>query len=208
MKVKGWSWKRLAVMATLLTTCFAVVGVHAQSAIPLAQNFDQVAISPDGNRVAWVQEAVNESGAATGRELAEAVFGAAAAGELVDCAISALTSSELKCTSTGVLAAVRGVSSRSSFWSNDAAFADQYSLIARAVTLGQLQAVKQGHANLVTASTLSDGTASSDTTSATVGPFSLEIGEQSSLDHSVSTDASGATETLASFRMLLRFFCS
>lgn len=66
MKVKGWSWKRLVVMATLLTACFAVVGVHAQSAIPVAQNFDQVAISPDGNRVAWVQEAVNESGAATG----------------------------------------------------------------------------------------------------------------------------------------------
>src|SRR5579872_33572 len=66
MKVSRWSWERLVVLATLLTVCFAVVGAHAQGANPVAQNFDQVAISPDGNRVAWVQEAVNESGEATG----------------------------------------------------------------------------------------------------------------------------------------------
>ena len=66
MKVKRWSWARLAFLATVLTACFAVVGAHAQGANPVAQNFDQVAISPDGNRVAWVQEAVNESGEATG----------------------------------------------------------------------------------------------------------------------------------------------
>lgn len=77
----------------------------------------------------------------------------------------------------------------------DKAFADQYNLISGAVLLSQLQAIKQDHANLVTASTISDGTASSNTTSATVGPLGLEIGDQSSLDHTVSTDASGTTET-------------
>jgi dipeptidyl aminopeptidase/acylaminoacyl peptidase len=66
MKVTRWSWERLVVLVTLFTACFAVVGAHAQGANPVAQNFDQVAISPDGNRVAWVQEAVNESGEATG----------------------------------------------------------------------------------------------------------------------------------------------
>ena len=66
MKVTRWSWARLVFVATLLTACIAVVGAHAQGANPVAQNFDQVAISPDGNRVAWVQEAVNESGEATG----------------------------------------------------------------------------------------------------------------------------------------------
>ncbi len=66
MKVKRCSWERLVFLATLLTACFAVVGARAQSANPVAQNFDQVAVSPDGNRVAWVQAAVNESGEATG----------------------------------------------------------------------------------------------------------------------------------------------
>jgi dipeptidyl aminopeptidase/acylaminoacyl peptidase len=66
MKVKRCSWKRLVFLATLLTACFAVVGARAQSANPVAQNFDQVAVSPDGNRVAWVQPAVNESEEATG----------------------------------------------------------------------------------------------------------------------------------------------
>src|ERR1700688_4478952 len=66
MKVKRCSWERLVFLATLLTACFAGVGGRAQSANPVAQNFDQVAVSPDGNRVAWVQAAVNESGEATG----------------------------------------------------------------------------------------------------------------------------------------------
>ena len=66
MKVTRWSWEKLVVLVTFLTACLAVVGAHAQAANPVAQNFDQVAISPDGNRVAWVQEAVNESGEATG----------------------------------------------------------------------------------------------------------------------------------------------
>src|ERR1700688_592336 len=66
MKVKRCTWERLVFLATLLTACFAVVGARAQSANPVAQNFDQVTISPDGNRVAWVQAVVNESGEATG----------------------------------------------------------------------------------------------------------------------------------------------
>jgi dipeptidyl aminopeptidase/acylaminoacyl peptidase len=47
--------------------CFAaVVGAEARSTAPAALNFDQVAISPDGSRVAWVESSVNASGEATG----------------------------------------------------------------------------------------------------------------------------------------------
>src|ERR1700733_4827533 len=62
MKIKCWSGKTL-VFLVFATACF---GARAQNVNPVAQNFFQVAISPDGNRVAWVQEAVNESGEATG----------------------------------------------------------------------------------------------------------------------------------------------
>jgi len=67
MKTNHWSSARLAFPAILLAGCFAaVVGVQAQNARPSARNFDQVAISPDGNWVAWVQSSVNASGEPTG----------------------------------------------------------------------------------------------------------------------------------------------
>jgi dipeptidyl aminopeptidase/acylaminoacyl peptidase len=65
MKIKCWSWERLVFLA-FMTACFLVAHAQEQNANPVARNFDQVAISPDGNHVAWVQEAVNESGEATG----------------------------------------------------------------------------------------------------------------------------------------------
>jgi Tol biopolymer transport system component len=43
-----------------------VIVAQAQSATPAARTFDQVAISPDGNRVAWVQASANAAGELTG----------------------------------------------------------------------------------------------------------------------------------------------
>jgi dipeptidyl aminopeptidase/acylaminoacyl peptidase len=63
MKIK--CWERLVFLA-FMTACFLVAHAQEQNANPVARNFDQVAISPDGNCVAWVQEAVNESGESTG----------------------------------------------------------------------------------------------------------------------------------------------
>jgi len=60
MKMNFRNRVRLAFL-TALTGCLAVVAAQAQNATPVARNFDQVAISPDGNRVAWVQSAANES---------------------------------------------------------------------------------------------------------------------------------------------------
>ena len=65
MKTNRWKLARLAFPVALLVV--AVVAAPAQSAGPTARNFDQVAISPDGNRVAWVvQSPLNESGEPTG----------------------------------------------------------------------------------------------------------------------------------------------
>jgi dipeptidyl aminopeptidase/acylaminoacyl peptidase len=67
MKTSRRNSKRLAIRGALLAGCLAaVVGVHAQSTTLAARNFDQVAISPDGNRVAWVQSSENTSGEPTG----------------------------------------------------------------------------------------------------------------------------------------------
>ena len=63
MKMNDLKLARLALGLAVLM--FAGSGT-AQNTNPSAQNFDQVAISPDGNRIAWVQEAVNKSGEATG----------------------------------------------------------------------------------------------------------------------------------------------
>jgi dipeptidyl aminopeptidase/acylaminoacyl peptidase len=67
MKMKFWNSVRLAFRIVLLAGCFAAAaGVQAQSTSQSVRSFDQVAISPDGNRVAWVQSAVNASGEPTG----------------------------------------------------------------------------------------------------------------------------------------------
>ena len=64
MKMSCWNqslW--IALFTCCLTT---IVAAQAQSGNPSAQTFDQVAISPDGNRVAWVQPALNASGEPNG----------------------------------------------------------------------------------------------------------------------------------------------
>src|SRR5271169_2907782 len=66
MKTSRWNWTGLAFRVALLAGCLVtVVGTQAQSSA-VARNFDQVAISPDGNRVAWVQSSENASGELTG----------------------------------------------------------------------------------------------------------------------------------------------
>src|SRR5271156_3020608 len=65
MKTNRWKLARLAFPVALLVV--AVVAAPAQSAGPTARNFDQVAISPDGSRIAWVvQSPLNESGESAG----------------------------------------------------------------------------------------------------------------------------------------------
>ena len=67
MEMNGWSLARRAFRVALLAGCLAAVtGVQAQINSRSVRSFDQVAISPDGNRVAWVQSAVNASGELTG----------------------------------------------------------------------------------------------------------------------------------------------
>jgi dipeptidyl aminopeptidase/acylaminoacyl peptidase len=64
MKTNRWNFARLAFSVVLL---LAPVVAQAQSASRAARNFDQVAISPDGNRIAWVVQSVaSESGEPTG----------------------------------------------------------------------------------------------------------------------------------------------
>lgn len=53
-------------LLTLLTDCVVAANAQGQSTSPAARTFDQVAISPDGNRVARVQASVNASGEPTG----------------------------------------------------------------------------------------------------------------------------------------------
>src|SRR4029077_12300793 len=65
MKMNFRNRARVVFLATL-TGCLAVAAVPAQSISPAARTFDQVAISPDGNRVAWVQSSANASGEPTG----------------------------------------------------------------------------------------------------------------------------------------------
>jgi dipeptidyl aminopeptidase/acylaminoacyl peptidase len=63
MKTKHWNFLREAFRFALLTGCLAaVVGVRAQTSSTAVRDFNQVAISPDGNRVAWVQS--SETGSA------------------------------------------------------------------------------------------------------------------------------------------------
>jgi Tol biopolymer transport system component len=64
MRTNRWKLARLAFPIALLVA--VVVVAQAQSAGPAARNFDQVAISPDGNRVAWVQASANAAGELTG----------------------------------------------------------------------------------------------------------------------------------------------
>ncbi len=67
MKTNRWSPVRLAFRVALVAGCLAsVADGQAQSTSRSVRSFDQVAISPDGNRVAWVQSAVNASGEPTG----------------------------------------------------------------------------------------------------------------------------------------------
>ena len=56
------------VPAVLLVLCCLVTPVsgQAQSAASIARNFYQVAISPDGKRVAWVESLVDDNGEPTG----------------------------------------------------------------------------------------------------------------------------------------------
>src|SRR3979411_176705 len=65
MKMSRWNWSELIVLDTLLTGWLATAGALTQGTPP-ARTFDQVAISPDGNSVGWVQSSVNESGEPTG----------------------------------------------------------------------------------------------------------------------------------------------
>ena len=65
MRTNRWKFARLAIPVALLVT--AVVAAQAQSPSTIARNFDQVAISPDGSRIAWVvQSPLNESGESAG----------------------------------------------------------------------------------------------------------------------------------------------
>jgi dipeptidyl aminopeptidase/acylaminoacyl peptidase len=67
MKMNRWNSARSVFRAAVLVGCLATVtGLQAQSANRAARTFDQVAISPDSNRVAWVQSSVNASGEPTG----------------------------------------------------------------------------------------------------------------------------------------------
>jgi len=67
MKANCWRVARLGLWVALLAgNLTAVVGVQAQNTSRAARNLDQVAISPDGNRVAWVQSSANASGEPTG----------------------------------------------------------------------------------------------------------------------------------------------
>ena len=65
MKMNRRKWARLCNSGYFTGT--QLLRAQAQSASPTARNFDQVAISPDGSRVAWVvQSPLNESGESTG----------------------------------------------------------------------------------------------------------------------------------------------
>jgi dipeptidyl aminopeptidase/acylaminoacyl peptidase len=65
MKRKYWNSIRLLFRIGLLASSLApVVGVQAQNSSRSALSFDQVAISPDGNRVAWVQSSEPTGGSA------------------------------------------------------------------------------------------------------------------------------------------------
>src|SRR5690242_1444742 len=67
MNTKRWNLPGTQLRLALLLGCLAAtVAAEAQSANRSVRSFDQVAISPDGNRVAWVQSAVNASGELTG----------------------------------------------------------------------------------------------------------------------------------------------
>ncbi len=66
MKTSRWNWTGPAVRAAVLAGCLAAVGGAQAQSGAVARNFDQVAISPDGNRIAWVQSSENASGEPTG----------------------------------------------------------------------------------------------------------------------------------------------
>jgi dipeptidyl aminopeptidase/acylaminoacyl peptidase len=60
MKTQHWNLARLARRVSLLASCLTLACAQAQSG-PLGRDFYLAAISPDGNRVAWV-EALDASG--------------------------------------------------------------------------------------------------------------------------------------------------
>lgn len=67
MNMNCWNSVRLVFRVAVLAGCLAATaGVEAQTTNRSVRSFDQVAISPDGNRVAWVQPAVNASEEPTG----------------------------------------------------------------------------------------------------------------------------------------------
>jgi len=71
MKTSRWNSARLAFRFALLLGCMvaclaAGTSVQAQGSGPSARDLYLTAISPDGNRVAWVQAAVNAAGEPTG----------------------------------------------------------------------------------------------------------------------------------------------
>jgi dipeptidyl aminopeptidase/acylaminoacyl peptidase len=65
MKRKYWNSARLVFRIGFLAGCLAAaLGVQAQNNNSSARSFDQVAISPDGSRVAWVQSSEPVGGSA------------------------------------------------------------------------------------------------------------------------------------------------
>src|SRR5579863_3869728 len=64
MKRNRNTFSKLSIFLTIC--CLAAACVLAQSTAPPVRNFRQAAISPDGNRVAWVEETVNEAGEPAG----------------------------------------------------------------------------------------------------------------------------------------------
>ena len=66
MRTSCWNSARLEFGVVLLVSFFALTGAVQAQTKQSVRSFDQVAISPDGNRVAWVQSAVNASGDLTG----------------------------------------------------------------------------------------------------------------------------------------------
>ena len=59
------NWRRLLIFSFYVAFCCAVIA-SAQTTVHSARYFHQVAISPNGNRVAWVEPAAVEAGAGEG----------------------------------------------------------------------------------------------------------------------------------------------
>ena len=63
MKANVWRVGEILFRMALFAACLASLAVAQEHSV---RTFDQVAISPDGNRVAWVQAVANDSGDLTG----------------------------------------------------------------------------------------------------------------------------------------------